>query len=113
MSIEITPDKMVMGEVKKIYDIEIAYKDTLKVECITKDSYFMNLGQDILLFRKGYCVDKIFINLKLEGTLLKYFGDKKLVHIAPKQIDFYSFMIDLVSNPPKLSIHSYDSITNI
>lgn len=45
--------------------------------------------------------------------MLKYFGDKKLIHIAPRQIDFYSFAIDLVSNPPKMSINSIDSITNV
>jgi len=41
---------------------------------------------------------------------LKYFGDKKLIHVAPSQIDFYNVIIDLVSNPPKLAIKSTDSI---
>jgi hypothetical protein len=85
----------------------------LKIESIAKDSYFMNLGQTILMFRKGYCVDKAFINLKVEGTLLKYFGDKKLIHISPLQIDFYNVIIDLVSKPPKLTIQSFDSISSI
>lgn len=56
-------DKLLFGEIKKIYDIDYAHKDNLKIESITKDSYFMNLGQYFLMFRKGYCVDKVSINL--------------------------------------------------
>jgi hypothetical protein len=74
----------------------------------------MNLGQEILMFRKGYCVDKVKINQRVEGTVLKYFGERReLVHVSPLQIDFYNVTIDLVTNPPKLAIKSFDSITQI
>ena len=33
------------------------------------------------------------------------------MHVSPVQIDFYNVTIDLVTNPPKLSIKSFDSVT--
>lgn len=66
-----------------------------------------------MMFRKGYCVDNVFINLKIENSELKYFNDKKLIHVSPEQIDFYDVTIDMISNPPKLSIKSTDSISQI
>lgn len=113
MTMRVVDDKPIVGEVKKVYDIQEAFKNTLKIESISKDSYFMNLGQTILMFSKGYLVDRVYINIKVEGTVLKYFGDKKLIHISPKQIDFYKVEIDMGSNPPKLKIDSFDSITNV
>lgn len=96
----------------KIYDVDIIYKHSLKIESITKDVMLMNLGPSILMFSKGYYVDKFFINFKIQGTFLKYFNNY-LIHISQTQIDFYYVNIDLVSNPPKLQIHSFDSIINI
>jgi hypothetical protein len=72
----------------------------------------MNLGQSILMFSKGYCVDKVFINMQLQESILKYFGDRKLIHISPAQIDLYNVAIDLLANPPKLTINSFDSIAS-
>jgi hypothetical protein len=61
------------------------------------------------MFKKGYMIDKVYINIQMDNSLLKYW-DKKLIHIAPTQIDFYNVVIDLISNPPRLTIKPYDSI---
>jgi hypothetical protein len=113
MPIEILPERLAVGEIKKIYEVESRHREGMKIESISKDSYFMNLGQEILMFSKGYCVDRVKITQKVEGTVLKYFGDKKLIHVSPMQIDFYSVLIDLAANPPKLAVQSFDSITNL
>ena len=62
------------------------------------------------MFKKGYCVDKVAVNFHDNNTVLKYFSDKKLVHVAPNQIDFYSVIIDQAINPPKIQLKSTDSI---
>jgi hypothetical protein len=111
LPIEIVGDKLELREVKKIYEIEDEFRDSLKIESLTRESYFMNLGQSILMFSKGYCVDKVCINMQMQGTILKYFGDKKLIHVSPSQIDLYNVGIDLLANPPKLTITSFDSLT--
>lgn len=35
----------------------------------------MNLGSEILVFKKGYIVDAASINLRNENSILKYVGD--------------------------------------
>jgi len=70
----------------------------------------MNLGKEIYMFKKGYCVDKVAVNFHDNNTVLKYFSDRKLVHVAPTQIDFYNVVIDLAANPPKIQLKSTDSI---
>lgn len=71
----------------------------------------MNLGQEILMFRKGYLVERVRINQKVEGTHLKYFGDRMLVHVSSRQLDFYEVAIDLLATPPKLALQSFDCVT--
>ena len=62
------------------------------------------------MFKKGYCVDRVAINYQVDNTFLKYFPDRRLVHVSPAQIDFYNLVIDLAVNPPKLALKSTDSI---
>jgi hypothetical protein len=96
-------------ELKKVYDIEDKYRSTLRVESISRDCYLINIGQAILMFRKGYLVDRAAINIHVEGSYLKYF-DKQLIHAVPSQIDIYHIQTALNSNPPKLTIISDDSV---
>lgn len=98
-----------MHELKKVYDIENKYRSTIKIESISSDCYLINIGQAILMFRKGYLVDRASINIHVEGSFLKYF-DKQLIHVVPSQIDFYHTQVFLNSNPPKLTIISDDSV---
>ena len=82
----------------------------MKVESINRDCFLINLGKEIYMFKKGYCVDKVVVNNRDKNTILKYFSDRKLVHVSLTQFDFYNVVIDLVSNPPKLQLKSTDSI---
>lgn len=93
-----------------MYEVSQEFKHKIKIESLTKDCYFMNLGQEILAFKKGFKVDEVKINRQSANSLLKYYNDKKLIHISEKQIDFYDFSIDLTANPPKISLTSTDSI---
>ncbi len=63
-----------------------------------------------MLFKRGYLVDGANVNFKVDNTFLKYFSDKKIVHVAPNQIDFYNVLIDLTANPPKLTLKSTDAL---
>lgn len=50
-------------ELTKVYDIENKYRSTLRVESISRDCYLINVGQAILMFKKGYLVDRAAINM--------------------------------------------------
>ncbi len=100
-----------VGEVGKVYKVEAKQVEGLQVESVAKDTFLMNLGQEILMFRKGYLVERVRITQKVEGTRLKYFTDRVLVHFSAKQLDFYQVAIDLIATPPKLAIQSFDCVT--
>ena len=110
LPIEIIGESLNLNPIHKIYDIESRLHGDLTVESVNRECYFMNLGQELFLFIRGYRVDKVEINYQTGGSLLKSFGDKKLMHITPVQIDFYDLKIDLASNPPRITIHSTDSV---
>lgn len=81
----------------------------MRIESISRDCYLLNIGQAILMFKKGYLVDRVYINIHVEGSYMKYL-DKQLIHAVPSQIDFYGLQAYLNSNPPKLTITSEDSV---
>lgn len=45
----------------------------------------MNLGSEILVFKQGYIVDAVNINLRTEHSILKYAGDERLIHLSDKK----------------------------
>ena len=49
----------------KIYDIMNGLKKILILENYSKDIVFLNLGQEILVAKKGYIVDSVNINLQI------------------------------------------------
>lgn len=66
----------------KIYDIMNGLKKILILENYSKDIVFLNLGQEILVAKKGYIVDSVNINLQIESSYLRYLPRKQiLVHI--------------------------------
>jgi hypothetical protein len=109
LQVEIQGFGVQVHELKKVYDIENQYYSTLRIESISRDCYLLNIGQAILMFRKGYLVDRAYISIHVEGSYMKYF-DKQLIHAVPSQIDFYRLQAYLNSNPPKLTITSEDSV---
>lgn len=70
----------------------------------------LNLGRELLLFKRGYLVDRAVVNHQVDNTFLRYFSDRKVVHVSPTQIDFYNVIIDISANPPKISLKSTDSL---
>ena len=45
----------------------------------------MNLGSEILTFKKGYIIDSVNINIKVEHSSLKYIGQDTLIHYSDKR----------------------------
>ena len=99
-----------VGKVKEIYLIKEEFRHTLKVGPVSKECYLLNLGNKLMLFKKGYMVDEAKLNFHSPNTYLKYFSDRKVVFVAPNQIDVYNLQIDLHANPPKISLKSTDSL---
>jgi len=77
---------------------------------VSKECYLLNLGNKLMLFKKGYMVDDAQLNFHSPNTYLRYFPDKKVAFVAPKQIDVYSLQVNLHANPPKITLKSTDSI---
>lgn len=72
---------------------------------------FLNLGQEILVAKKGYIVDSVNINLQVESSYLKYLPRRKiLVHIEKDSMDLYSFKINLITVPHRIQLAALDSI---
>jgi hypothetical protein len=99
-----------LGAFKHTYDISEEFRTTLKVESVDKECFLLNLGREIMMFKRGYLVDQVTINFQVNNTFVKYFPDRKAVHVSPSQIDFYNVLIDLAVNPPKISLKSTDSL---
>ena len=95
----------------KIYDIMNGLKKILILENYSKDIVFLNLGQEILVAKKGYIVDSVNINLQIESSYLRYLPRKQiLVHIEKNSMDLYSFKINVNSIPHRIQLTSLDSI---
>ena len=60
---------------QKIYDIKKSFKKIITLKNFSKETFLMNLGSEILVFKKGYIVDAVSINLRNENSILKYVGD--------------------------------------
>jgi len=70
---------------------------------------FLNLGQEVLIAKKGYIVDSV--NFQIDTSYLKYLPRKQiLVHIKKNCMDLYSFKIDVNSVPHRIQLTSLDSI---
>ena len=95
---------------KHVYDIFMEFKSDLRVESINKECYLLNLDKKIMMFKRGYMVDQAIVNFQKSRTYLRYYVDKRVVFVAPDQIDMHNLLIDLNSNPPKISLKSTDSI---
>jgi hypothetical protein len=70
----------------------------------------MNLGSEMLAFKKGYVIDSVFITQTKENSTLKYNGDGRLIHISDKKFEIYSFTLNMNKKPYKINVSSIDSI---
>lgn len=104
-------DNIKINPMYKIYDIMKGLKKVLLLENYSNDIVFLNLGQEILVARKGYIVDSVNINLQIESSYLKYLPRKQiLVHIEKNSVDLYSFKINLNSVPQRIQLAALDSL---
>ena len=78
---------------------------------MNKEVYLLNLGCKIMMFKRGYMVDTAYVNSKKDpDSYLRLYPDRRVVFIAPGQVDMYNLTLDLLANPPKISLDSTDSI---
>lgn len=111
MEIRLLADNIKINPIYKIYDIMKALKRILLLENYSNDIVFLNLGQEILVARKGYIVDSVSINLQIETSYLRYLPRRKvLVHIEKNSVDLYSFKINLTVVPQRIQLTSLDSL---
>ena len=111
MEIRLLTDSIKINPIYKIYDIMKALKRVLLLENYSNDIVFLNLGQEILVARKGYIVDSVSINLQIESSYLRYLPRQKvLVHIEKNSVDLYSFKINLTAVPQRIQLTSLDSL---
>lgn len=79
---KIHSDSIKINNPYKIYDIMNSLKKNLILENYSKDIVFLNLGQEVLIAKKGYIVDSVNINFQIDTSYLKYLPRKQiLVHI--------------------------------
>ena len=110
LPIELAVSSYDVGKAKHIYNIEDEFLTHLKVETVNKECYLLNLGQKIMMFKRGYMVDTAVVNYQINDTYLRMYSDCKVVFITPSNIDMYNLSIDLLANPPKIALKSTDSI---
>lgn len=53
-----------MQQLTKVYDVQNSYKKQMKIENYSKDVYLLNLGFEILAFKKGYVIDSVNVNIQ-------------------------------------------------
>lgn len=70
----------------------------------------MNLGAEILVFKKGYMIDSANINLKNEHSILKYNGDERLIHLSDRKFEIYEFILNTKRKPYKIKLSPLDAI---
>jgi hypothetical protein len=74
-----------VGTPQKIYDIKKSLEKKISLKNFSKEFFLMNLGSEILTFKKGYVIDSAYINLKNEHSILKYNGDERLIHLSDRK----------------------------
>ena len=74
-----------MGIPQKIYDIKKSLEKKIVIKNFEKEFFLMNLGSELLTFKKGYVIDSVFITQKKENSILKYNGDGRLIHLSDKK----------------------------
>ena len=70
----------------------------------------MNIGDDILAFRKGYNIDTASVSMGAGNNYLRYIGNNKLIHITDIKVEIYNFSINENIYPPRMIVKSSDSI---
>ena len=109
LPIDLSHSNYQVGDAKHVYDIDTNYLDWLRVENINKEVYLLNLEESLLMFKRGYMVDRANVNYHDKDIHLRFFG-RKVIFVAPSQIDMYALQVDLLANPPKISLRSSDSL---
>ena len=86
VELEYPGNKLQLNPAEKIYDIKNSLKSQIKIRnSAHKGTFIMNLGTEILTFKKGYIMDSVNINVKVENSFLKYIGSNTLVHFSNKR----------------------------
>ena len=73
-------------EPQKIYEIKKSLKKKLILKNFSKETFLMNLGAEILAFKKGYMIDSVSISVSIDHSILKYIGHERLIHVSDKRI---------------------------
>ena len=68
-----------------MYDIQVTFRKKMTIKNFSKETFLMNLGSEILAFKKGYIIDSAMINVKNEHSILEYIGDEKLLHLSDRR----------------------------
>lgn len=63
-----------------------------------------------MAIKNGYLIDTVNLTVKEDGEILKYLHPNTLLHITRKNVEVYSFSIDMTVKPGKISLKSIDSI---
>ena len=104
-------NKLKMNIAEKIYDIKNSLKNKIKIRnSAFKGTFIMNLGSEILTFKKGYIIDSVNINIKIEHSYLKYIGQDTLIHFSNKRFEIYDYEFKTNVKPYKVVVNSRDSM---
>jgi hypothetical protein len=63
--VEVIGDRLTVGEASKVHEVHPRNVEGLRVESVARDAFLMNLGQEILMFRKGYLVERVKITQRV------------------------------------------------
>ena len=48
----------------KVYDILKSLKKKMKISNFSKDTFFLNMGCEIIAYKKGFIIDSINVNIQ-------------------------------------------------
>lgn len=111
IEVELKPTSIIVKEPQKVYDIKKSLKSKLILKNFSKETFLMNLGAEILAFKKGYIIDSVSISVSTENSILKYIGDERMIHISDRRIEIYEFKLNSSSKPYRIKVSPLDSIS--
>ena len=72
--------------------------------------FLINLGDEVLVVKKGYILDSVRMASKKEKIKFIYFNDGTLFCVSQSKVEVYNFSIDFTVNPYKIVTQPKDSI---
>jgi hypothetical protein len=99
-----------MQGVIKVYDIMKSLKKRVKISNFSKDTFFLNMGCEIIAAKKGFIIDSINVNIQGKESRLIYLSNEKLLHIDDTRVEVYELKIDTTVKPNRIKLNSIDSL---